>query len=476
MSESPTLKKLTVSLSLAPLVLAMGAVLSSTAVFSQEIDETQTLPDARPGECYAKVITPAKFTTETEEVVIQEASERVETIAAVYERSDQTMIIKEAGTEITVEPAEYGEDFEKVVVRPAELNWTSKTANELMPASPGALEGILQSGVDLDRVEPGSCFREYYTEPEYQMEELNILTKEGSQRIEITAAVYKNVQERVVVKEASTQVVDVPAVYRTETESVLVEPARSVWKVGRGPVERIDNTTGEIMCLIEVPARYETITKTVLDKPATTKTISIPAEYKTVAVQKLVKPASERRSDIEPEYTKVKKRVKVADAGFFWLSKGEDADADARFSGQEVCLTGRQAETTTIKKQIVKVAADMSTTEVPAEYETIEVQRLKSAATERRIPIPARTRTVTSQIQIAPSKLEWRPVLCETNMTTEIITSLQKALAREGFDPGPIDGVVGQGTMIAIEKFQNERDLDRGGITYQSLKALKVQS
>jgi len=450
--------------------------MSPSLVLSQEIDETQTLPDAKPGECYAKVITPARFTTETEEVVIQEASERVETVAATYSSSKKTVTVREAATELSVEPAQYGEAFEKVVVRPAELNWTARTGSELMPASPGALEGIIQSGVDLDVVEPGSCFREYFTEPEYQIEELSILTREGSQRIEIAPAEYKSVQERIVIKEASTQVVDVPAVYRTETESVLVEPARSVWKEGRGPVERIDNTTGDIMCLVEIPARYETITKTVLDKPATTKTVNIPAEYKTVTVQKLIKPATERRVDIEPEYTIVKKRIKVADAGFFWLAKGEGADADARYSGQEVCLTGRQAETRTIKKQIVEVAADVEATQLPAEYETVLVESLNTPAQERRIPIPARTRTVTSQIQLSPSKLEWRPVLCETNMTPEIITALQKALAREGFDPGPIDGVVGRGTMIAIEKFQNARDLDRGGITHQSLKALKVQS
>jgi len=436
------LKKLTVSLSLAPVALAIGTIISPALVHAQEIDETQTLPDAKPGECYAKVITPARFTTETEEVVIQEASERVETVAATYSSSEKRVTVREATTELVVEP----------------------------------VQGIIQSGVDLDVVEPGSCFREYFTEPEYQIEELSILTREGSQRIEIAPAEYKSVQERVVIKEASTQVVDVPAVYRTETESVLVEPARSVWKEGRGPVERIDNTTGDIMCLVEIPARYETITKTVLDKPATTKTVNIPAEYKTVTVQKLIKPATERRVDIEPEYTIIKKRIKVADAGFFWLAKGEGADADARYSGQEVCLTGRQAETRTIKKQIVEVAADVQESQVPAEFETVLVESLNTPAEERRIPIPARTRTVTSQIQLSPSKLEWRPVLCETNMTPEIITALQKALAREGFDPGPIDGVVGRGTMIAIEKFQTSRDLDRGGITYQALKALKVQS
>ena len=60
-------------------------------------------------------------------------------------------------------------------------------------------------------------------------------------------------------------------------------------------------------------------------------------------------------------------------------------------------------------------------------------------------------------------------------MTPDIVADLQRALAREGFDPGPPDGVVGRGTLEAIEAYQAERALDRGGITYQTLQALNVE-
>jgi hypothetical protein len=55
-----------------------------------------------------------------------------------------------------------------------------------------------------------------------------------------------------------------------------------VWKKGRGPIEKIDAATGEIMCLVEVPATYK-----VMDTPPTTREVTVPAEYKTVKVQKL---------------------------------------------------------------------------------------------------------------------------------------------------------------------------------------------
>lgn len=452
-----------------------GSLLLVMPVYGQQADNTQTLPDAKPGECYAKVITPAKFATRTEEVVVQEASERVTTVPAKFETTEQTVVVKEASRRISVIPATYGEEFEKVEIQPAENNWIL-SGSKNAPASPGALEGIVRSGIELASVEPGVCFNEFYTAPEYKTETRRILKTEASEKIAALPAQYETVEERVVVKEAYTQTVDVPATYRTESESVLVEPARSVWKKGRGPIEKVDNITGDIMCLVEIPARYETLTKTVLDKAASSKTVEVPAVYKTIKVRRLVKPATESREAVEPEYSTITAKTKVSDAGFFWLKKGESANNGARASGREVCLVEQKAEFRTIKKSVIKTPASTKVVEIPAEYETISVSRLVSPATQATVTIPARTKTVTRQVQIEPSRLEWRQILCETNTTPKLITSIQRALKREGFDPGPIDGFIGQGTLDAIEAFQLKNGLDRGGLTYESLKALKVQS
>jgi len=452
-----------------------GSMLLSQPAFAQQTDKTQTLPDAKPGECYAKVVTPAKFATRTEEVVVQEASERIESVPAKFEAGEQTVLVREASRRISVVPATFGEEFEKIEVKPAENNWVLSGSGNA-PASPGSLEGIVRSGIVLSSVEPGSCFREYFTQAEYKTETRRVLKKAGSETISVVPAEYETAEQRVVVKEAYTRTVDVPATYRTESESVLVEAARSVWKKGRGPIEKIDNITGEIMCLVEIPARYETLTKTVLDKQSSTKTIQVPAVYKTINIRRLVKPATETRISIEPEYDNITTRVKVADAGFFWLKKGEAANDGARASGREVCLVEQPAEFRTVKKTVIKTPASTKVVEIPAQYETVKIDRLISPPSETRTPIPARTKTVSRQVQIEPSRLEWRQILCETNTTPKLITSIQRALKREGYDPGPIDGVIGQDTLDAIEKFQLKNNLDRGGLTYESLKALKVQS
>lgn len=444
-------------------------------VISQEIDNTQTLPDAKAGECYAKVITPAEFVTQEETVVIQAASERIQTIPAKYETVEQTVMTKEASKSIQVVPAVYEDSTDRIEVMPASASWM-RSGPEPVPASPSMLDAIIRSGVDLEAVDTGTCFREYFTPAEYKTETQQVLVSEGTEVIKVVPAVFEEVEERIVVKEASSQVVDVPASYKTVKQEILVEPAKSVWKQGRGPVERIDNTTGEIMCLVEIPARYDTITKTVLDRPATTKRIDVPAVYKNVKVSKLVTPARETRTPVPPQFETVETKVKVSDPSFYWLMKGEDPAGGAAFSGNEVCLIQNEAEFEEVKTRILKSPASIKMADVEAEFETVRVNRLLSPATERRIPVPEKTKVISKRVQTAPSRLEWRKVLCETNISSDLIVNLQRALEREGFAPGKIDGVLGASTTRAIEAYQEKNNLDRGGLTYETLEALKIDT
>lgn len=442
---------------------------------AQQIDNTLILPDAQPGECYAKVITPPQFEITSEEVVIQEAAERIETIEAEYNEVETTLVIVEASEALVVEEAVFSTEAEQVEIRPAEKLWTSTIGNVAIPASPDALAQIASSGVELDSVAADSCFTEYVVEAQYETRTEQVLVREASETITVVPAQFETVQERMEVKQASTEVVDVPAVYRTETESVLVEPSRNVWQ-HCGLVERTDTTAGEIMCLVKVPERFETLTKTVLDQPATTKTISIPAVYRTFEVQRMVEPAREVREDVPAEYQTVSKRVKVADPVFFWLAKDAEAQENAKPTGRVICLEEQPAEFVAIERQVLETPATTVASAVPPTYETVVVAELVSPASERRIAIPARTRTVTSRVETASGQLEWRQVLCETNMTPDLVVSIQQALRREGFNPGPVDGIVGRTTLDAMERFQSENSLGRGGITYESLELLKVQT
>ena len=175
----------------------------------------------------------------------------------------------------------------------------------------------------------------------YEWVEEQVLVTEASERIEVVPAEYGYAEEQVLVKPASTRLVEVPAEYGWEEEKILVKPAHQIWKKGRGPIERVNDGTGEILCLVEVPAEYrtvrkkvvkspattrtveipaeyKTVRKKVVKNPATTRTVTIPAEYKTVRVRKMVSPPRENRIPIPEEYQTVTRRVKVTEEHMAW--------------------------------------------------------------------------------------------------------------------------------------------------------------
>jgi hypothetical protein len=283
-------------------------------------------PNAKPGDCYARVYVPPTYKTVTEERLKRAASERLEII-------------------------------------PAEYEWVEE----------------------------------------------KVLVKQASERLETIPAVYGWEEEQVLVKEASYEMQDVPATYDWVEEQILVKPAATVWKKGRGLIEKIDNTTGELMCLVETPAVYKTVKKKVMVTPPTTRSVEIPAEYETVKKKVVLKPPTTR------------------------------------------------------------------TIEIPAEYKTVKIKKLVTPPKEKRIAIPEEYQTITKTEQVTDARMEWRRVLCETNMSPDVIKQIQKALQDAGHDPKYIDGVIGWRTINATKAYQKEKGLAVGGLTYETIKSLGIQ-
>lgn len=83
----------------------------------------------------------------------------------------------------------------------------------------------------------------------------------------------------------------VPAKYKIEQEKVLVREARQYWKPGTGPKQKVDQTTGEIMCLVEEPAVYKTIERRVLVEPEKPEYKTMPAQFEKLSKTLVVQPA-----------------------------------------------------------------------------------------------------------------------------------------------------------------------------------------
>lgn len=282
-------------------------------------------PNARPGECYARVFVPPEYKNVSKTVVKREAGVKIETTPAEYEWVEEQVLVKEA--------------FDKLEIIPAEFDW---------------------------------------------------------------------VEEQVLVKPAGEKLVPVEAEYDTVEERVLVRDGYTTWKKGRGPIEKLDHGTGEIMCLVNVPPEYKTVTKRVLVRPAGVDKVEVPAEYATV------------------------------------------------------------------KKQVLLKAAETRKIEVPAEYKTVKTMKLVQPAQEIRTEIPAEVETVAENVKVKDGRMEWRPILCETNTSPDVVRKLQSALMNAGFNPGAIDGSLGGRTFTAVQAYQQANGLPSGQLTLETLHSLGV--
>lgn len=437
-------------------------------------DLTAALPNAQPGECYAKVVIPPKYRTESSTIVVKEASEQVKIVPARYEWTEQRVLVSEAGSELRTIPATFGTETESYQVSPASSRWVMGSRSSNVAASEGMLAMASNSGVNIDSASPGQCFDEHYKPASYTTVTERVLVSEASERVQLTPAKYEWTEQRVMVAPASRKLVEVPAVFESVQERIMVEDAKSVWKKGRGGIEKIDHANGEIMCLVEVPAVYKSVSKRILKTPASTRVVEQPARYETIKVRKLVQDASETRVAIPAKYETVTKRVLAQGPTHTWHNSSENGSSHGKHTGNKICLQAAPAKMASFSRKVVKTPASVQRVEIPAKYETKKVQQLVEDAKEIRTQIPAQTKSISKRIKVSDARLEWRSILCDTNMNTGTVQRVQRALLSAGYRPGPIDGVLGSQTMSAVDRFQRAKGLATGGLTFDTLKKLGV--
>jgi hypothetical protein len=251
-------------------------------------------------------------------------------VIAIGCASDQALPRDEAMHQIELKEQEVAELKRAIDSRERELDRSKRQIEQLsqqvesantaaVSAAPSG-GAALASGGDLlpPSAKAGECYARVYEAPKYENRTIQKLKQAASERIEVISPRFEWEEQQILVQEPTTKLVEVPAEYGWEEEEVLVKPAHTVWKKGRGPIEKIDDATGEIMCLVEVPAEYKTVRTRVLKSAATTRRVEIPGVYKTVRVKKLVEAASERRVEIPAEYQTITQRTQVSGGRMAW--------------------------------------------------------------------------------------------------------------------------------------------------------------
>lgn len=282
----------------------------------------------------------------------------------------------------------------------------------------------------------GQCFAKIWNEPKYTTVAQRTLVKPASERIEVIPARYEKVQEPVIVKAATKEYRTIPAEYETVTEKVLVREA----------YVRVET----------IPAVYDTIEERQLVKPA----------YKTWKPGKMTNIQRVDESgqvmclvDVPAEYQTVTKRVLR--------------------TNEQTKRTEVPAEYADVKKTVLKTAERVEVIEIPAVTAMREVDKLVEPARQVKVPVEAEYADVPTQQLAAQGCHEWRPILCDNNMTQGTVTQLQAALAKKGFYKGQPTGKFDDDTLAAVNAYEHANNLPIDGYlnieTADSLGLTNVQ-
>ncbi|PHS22295.1 MAG: hypothetical protein COA85_11855 [Robiginitomaculum sp.] len=223
-----------------------------------------SLPDARPGECFARVLIPARYETRYKDIVVDQGEERIGVRNTRFATQTRDILIRDAAKRYMVRQPVYKAVQERVMVRPA------------------------------------------------------------YERLEVEAAVYRHVNEQVQIAPARTAwkpgksladwsgvkatknklgevycLVDIPAETKTVSRRVLVRPARTH--------------------TVTVPPLYRTITRHVLVDPGSVEEVQMAAQYDQITTQRLVAEAEQYRTTIAPRTQQIPYRVEIAPARYGWI-------------------------------------------------------------------------------------------------------------------------------------------------------------
>lgn len=217
-------------------------------------------PEAKPGQCFARVLTPPETRIVSAQVVDRAESAVTKIIPPVYETLEERVLVKEQAVKYEVIPATYKTVVEQVMVQPA---------------------------YEDKRVVPAKY--ETYTE-KIMVQPAYVTWKPGKGVFgrETASADAAGVAGEVLCR------VEEPAKYETVSRQRLVTP------------EQVET--------FAVPAKFETIKKTVIDKPAQVVETVTPAVYETRKVKKLVAPAREEKL-VAPASVKTKEAVEIVGPG-----------------------------------------------------------------------------------------------------------------------------------------------------------------
>lgn len=172
-------------------------------------------PNAKPGECYAKVFIPEQFATKTETVCVREASERLEVVPARYEWVEERVVVKEASTQLEEMPAEFELKQRSIQTDPGHSGWhvekTTRCAGD-------------------NQVWANEMYCLVSHEPTYQTMATHVQVKPVTTREVVIPAEYQTVRRQKLVSPPTTKRIPIPAEYASIQKTYKTADSRVEWR------------------------------------------------------------------------------------------------------------------------------------------------------------------------------------------------------------------------------------------------------
>ena len=245
-------------------------------------------PTSGPGECYARVEIPAQYSTSSEQVVVEEAVNRVEIYQAQLAEREEQVVVKEASVRYQVRQPTYRSTTEQMLVRPAYDKLSVRA-----PQFSTVTETVQTSAPRLvwKRGNPTTLQSQGYTIHS---------TADGGQY----GQGYSSTAQYAASNGECGTVCEIWC---------LVEEPGQTTEFNR----KVMTTPGQVV-RTQVPAKYQTIHKQVISDPGGVQEITVPAEYRSVTVEDVVSPGGERVTTLPPKYAEVATQTLITPATYEW--------------------------------------------------------------------------------------------------------------------------------------------------------------
>jgi hypothetical protein len=288
-------------------------------------------------------------------------------------------------------------------------------------------------------------------------------------------------------QEAEKEVENVKESFETiEKKEAKPSSSQQVYATAKEKVNEVAPAIGDVpenaepgKCYAKctVADKYEIVKEEVIVQPKTIKKERVPAKYITIVDTVMTQPKTIKKVKTEAVYEIVKEEVMVSPATTKWVkAKSEVGCLSPNPKDCEVlALVEMPAVYKTVEKKVLKKDEVIEDVVIPGEYSAVKREVLEKEETFKDVEMPPKYKVIEKKVLVEKGGYQvWRAVICAEDFTSDIIKKIQKALANKGYQPGPVDGIMGAKTKAELFKFQKDENLPNGNLSIETLEKLGV--